>query len=243
MSQITPIANRITANNLNERIPQREVQDELGTLIDTINKMIERLQSSFEQIQRFSMNVTHELRTPLTILKGESELALTKTLSREKMQQLSTTHLEETIRLSRIVHDLFTLAKSDAGQLTLEQNETAFVAGDALRLRQVFRNLLINAVQYTDTGGSVRLSSSCADGWVNVQTADTGVGIPEESLDKIFEPFYRIDASRPRPNNASGLGPSIARWLVELHGGSIHVVSTLGQGSTFTVRLPLLPHP
>lgn len=271
VSQITMMANRITAQNLKERIPNRSVPDELGVLIETINKMIERLQSSFEQIRRFSMNIAHELRTPLTILKGESELALSKELSREEVQQLATTFLEETIRLSRIVDDLLTLAKADAGQLvlerapvalehiidelyedalilatgkrltvTLERNDPAPIIGDALRLRQAFRNILVNAVQYTDPGGTILLKSICTNGFVRVQVTDTGVGIPEESLTKIFEPFYRVDSSRSQLKNASGLGLSIARGLVELHGGSIQVESTLGKGSTFTVVLPLL---
>jgi heavy metal sensor kinase len=269
IDQITTMANRITAQNLNERIPQRAVRDELGMLIDTINEMIGRLQSSFEHIRQFSMNVAHELRTPLTILKGESELALTKTLSREETQQLITTYLEETVRLSRIVDDLLTLAKADTGQLvlerkplalnrlleelyedalvlssekhlttTLERNDPAVVIGDALRLRQVFRNLVMNAVQYTKPGGSIRLTSQCLDRYVEVRIDDTGIGIPTDSLEKIFEPFYRVDSSRPDGRNASGLGLAIARWLVELHGGSIRVKSTVGTGSSFTVVLP-----
>jgi signal transduction histidine kinase len=215
------------------------------------------------------MNVAHELRTPLTILKGESELALTKTLSREETQQLITTYLEETVRLSRIVDDLLTLAKADTGQLvlerkplalnrlleelyedalvlssekhlttTLERNDPAVVIGDALRLRQVFRNLVMNAVQYTKPGGSIRLTSQCLDRYVEVRIDDTGIGIPTDSLEKIFEPFYRVDSSRPDGRNASGLGLAIARWLVELHGGSIRVKSTVGTGSSFTVVLP-----
>jgi heavy metal sensor kinase len=269
IDQITTMANRITAQNLNERIPQRPVRDELGMLIATINNMIGRLQSSFEHIRQFSMNVAHELRTPLTILKGESELALAKDLSREETQQLITTYLEETVRLSRIVDDLLTLAKADAGQLvlerealafdrlidelyedavvlssekhlttTLERNDPVVVVGDALRLRQVFRNLLMNAVQYNRPGGSIRLSSQCRDHFVEVRIDDTGIGIPAESLEKIFEPFYRVNNSRPDGRNASGLGLAIARWLVELHGGSIRVESTLGSGSSFTVLLP-----
>lgn len=271
VSQITSMANRITAQNLNDRIPPRAVPDELGVLIDTINRMIERLQLSFEQIRRFSINVAHELRTPLTILKGESELALTKELSREEIQQLTTTYLEETVRLSRIVDDLLTLAKADAGQLvlerepvplerivdelyedalilsankqltvTLERNDPAVVVGDTLRLRQVFRNIVMNAVQYTPAGGSIRLSLTRAGGFARVRVEDTGVGIPNDSLTKIFEPFYRVDSSSSQATNASGLGLSIARWLVELHRGSIQVESTVGKGSSFTVLLPLL---
>ncbi len=271
VSQISAMANRITAQNLNERIPARTVQDELGVLINTINKMIGRLQSSFEQIRRFSLNVAHELRTPLTILKGESELALAKKLSPEETQQLISMYLEETVRLSRIVDDLLTLAKADAGQLVLERepvrlqrmieelyedaailstgkkiavllerNDSTVVVGDALRLRQVFRNIVMNAVQYTDPGGTIHISSTLTDGLARVRVSDTGIGIPEESLSRIFEPFYRVDSPRSKTIAGSGLGLSIARWLVELHHGSIQVESRPGQGSSFTVVLPPL---
>lgn len=181
---ITATANRITAKNLAERIPERSTKDELGNLIDTMNGMIARLQASFDQIKQFSMNVAHELRTPLTILKGETELALSKPIPTLEMQELMTSYLEETIRMSRIVDDLLTLAKADAGQLPiarepvniihlleeihedalllsgekklsidLQVSSPTLVLGDEARLRQLFRILITNAIQYTEPGG------------------------------------------------------------------------------------------
>lgn len=276
ISRISEMANRISAQNLNERIPPRPVNDELGTLIATINRMFERLQASFDQIRRFSMNIAHELRTPLTILKGESELALSKSLSPEESQQLAGMYLEETVRLSRIVDDLLTLAKADAGQLTLQKepvalhemidelyedalilaaekelevtlvcNDRVTVMGDAARLRQLFRNLLMNAVQYTEKGQSITLASHCRDSEVCVTVQDTGIGIPAESVEKIFQPFYRVDAARTRAQGGSGLGLSIVKWITEAHEGTIQVESSPGKGSSFSVRLPALtiaPH-
>ena len=120
IARISSLARHITAENLDERIPPRSTHDEIAELIDTINGMIMRLQSSFGQMQDFILNVAHELKTPLTILKGESELALSKPLPEQEAHRLATTYLEETIRLSRIVEDLLMLAKADAGQLALE---------------------------------------------------------------------------------------------------------------------------
>ncbi len=120
IAQISGLARRITAENLDERIPSRATRDEIGDLIATINGMITRLQSSFNQMQEFLVNVAHELKTPLTILKGESELALAKPLPPAEAKRLASSYLEETIRLSRIVEDLLTLAKAEAGQLALE---------------------------------------------------------------------------------------------------------------------------
>ncbi len=271
ISTISTMANRITAQNLSERIPARDVDDELGTLIHTMNGMIARLQASFEEMKQFSMNVAHELKTPLTILKGESELALNKSLAPQEAEDLATTYLEETVRMSRIVDDLLTLAKADAGQLTIAHdeirideliqelyedtvilslkkniaveltgNQSATVLGDRSRLRQLFRALIMNAVHYTEPGGTIRIACSCTTSTVAVAIQDTGIGIPEESLPKIFQRFYRVDQARSRVSGGSGLGLSIAKWIVESHNGAIAVQSSVGKGSTFTVTLPLL---
>ena len=270
IGQITRLADRISAKNLSERIPQRDVPDELGQLITTINRMIARLESSFSQIREFSLSVAHELRTPLTILKGESELALARALTREETERLVTTYLEETVRMSRIVDDLLTLAKADAGQIKIQKeavdlsrllrdihedavilssdkplnvelrrNDQVTVLGDEARLRQLFRVLLSNAVQYTDPGGSVSISSRRAGGEVHIDIEDTGIGIPQDALDKVFQRFYRVDEARTRVKGGSGLGLSIAQWIANAHSGSISVRSAVGKGSCFTVTLPV----
>jgi heavy metal sensor kinase len=274
VDQISRLANRISAQNLNERIPPREVRDELGELITTINGMIARLQSAFEQMRDFSASMAHELKTPLTILKGEAELALAKPPSPEETQRLVTTYLEETVRMSRIVDDLLTLARAEAGQMgikkepvklneliqelyedavilsaskqltiRLEKNESAVVEGDEVRLRQLLRALIANAVQYTDPGGMVRITSRRIEDYVRVDVEDTGIGIPPESLDKIFQRFYRVEEARSRARGGSGLGLSVAKWIAEAHDGTLSVQSTLGKGSCFTVRLPLSQMP
>lgn len=267
--EISSMANRITASNLSERIPVREVEDELGVLIRTMNAMISRLQASFEEMRLFSLNVAHELRTPLAILKGQSELALSSPPSADETQELVTSYLEETIRMSRIVDDLLMLAKAETGQLTMErepvsmdrlvedlhedgtilagskglllrlgQVDPAVVIGDAARLRQLFRILLTNALQYTDTGGEIRLTCQSHDARVKVSIEDSGIGIPPESVDRIFERFYRVDQARTRVKGGSGLGLALARWIVDAHHGTISVRSDVGKGSTFTVDLP-----
>jgi two-component system OmpR family sensor kinase len=266
---ISRMTDRITADRLDLRIPARPVDDELGLLIRTINTMIARLQLSFGQIREFSMGVAHELKTPLTIMKGEAELALSHPGSGPDTQRLAALTLEETARMSRIVDDLLTLARGDAGQIIIEhrpvqldaiisevhedtiilatdrnlrvellRNDPGLIPGDAARLRQLFRVLITNAVQYTDPGGTIRLQSvEAADGFT-VTVEDTGIGIPAESLDRIFERFYRVDPARTRMGGGSGLGLAIARWIVDAHRGSITVTSTPGKGSCFTVRLP-----
>lgn len=274
IGEIIDFANRITLRNLKERIPERDVDDELGRLIRTLNHTSDRMEASVEQVRQFSSDVAHELKTPLTILRGEAELALARDPTAEEAQHLASTFLEETIRLSRIVDDMLTLAQADAGRAHLEwkpvriqelledlhddgtilaeekklkvellENPPATVLGDAARLRRLFRSLLSNAVKYTEAGGVIDIRSWLEGNRVRITVRDTGIGIPEASLRKIFDRFYRVDEARSRDSGGSGLGLSLARWIAESHGGTITVKSTMGAGSTFTVTLPLASDP
>jgi len=120
IGRIIEIANRVTVDNVKERIPERDVDDELGRLIQTLNRVADRLDSSIDRMKQFSWNVAHELQTPLTILRGEAELSLGRPQTAEESQELAATFLEETVRLSGIVDDLMTLAQADAGRVTLD---------------------------------------------------------------------------------------------------------------------------
>jgi heavy metal sensor kinase len=121
IDQVIAIAERRNARNLDERMPERDVDDELGRLIRTLNHTADRMNAAFEQIRQFSWNVAHELKTPLTILRGEAELALAGPGGTEESQRLSATYLEETVRLSGVVDDLLTLAQADAGRIQIER--------------------------------------------------------------------------------------------------------------------------
>jgi two-component system, OmpR family, phosphate regulon sensor histidine kinase PhoR len=117
--------------------------------------------------------------------------------------------------------------------------DTPLVLGDSGRLREVFVNLLENAVQYTPPGGHIEVRAENQDGWVNVTVADDGIGVPRAEQERIFERFYRVDAARSRQEGGTGLGLSIARHIVEAHGGKIWVESEVGQGSRFRFSLPV----
>jgi signal transduction histidine kinase len=124
-------------------------------------------------------------------------------------------------------------------KLRLDLPESAALAlVDAHRIGQVVRNLLSNAINFTPEGGEIAVSVKCTKDEVVVSVADTGPGIPQEELPYIFERFYRVDKSRSRATGGSGLGLTIARRLVEAHGGQLEVESELGKGSVFTVKLP-----
>lgn len=267
---ITKTARRITAENLDQQIPRREVDDEISRLINTLNDMIARLRRSFAQIKQFSIDASHELRTPLTIMRGEVELALSSVKEPEEYRRVLVSNLEENLRLASIIDNLLTLSKSDLGQfemsfekinlrhlveelyedseiiamkkqirIELLSNEDLTVLGDKIRLRQLFLNLIENAIKFTPEHGKVTLSLEHRDGLARVQVHDTGIGIPRDEQGKIFDRFYRADKARTHELGGSGLGLSIAKWIADLHKGKIEVESEPKRGSTFIVSLPL----
>jgi two-component system OmpR family sensor kinase len=270
VDEITRRARRITAENLDQTLPVRPVDDEISRLSSTFNEMIERLRDSFAQVRQFSGDASHELRTPLTIMRGEIELALRSTKSPEEYRRVLQSSLEEILRMSSIIENLLMLARADQGSyhaefseidlkslveelfedsealaerkrihVTLKNVTPITIVGDKVRLRQLFLNLIDNAIKYTPEGGSVSLSVQQQNGSAVFQVQDTGIGIPEEEQGKIFDRFYRVDKARSREAGGSGLGLSIAKWIAELHRGTIEVESELNRGSVFTVHLPL----
>ncbi len=148
----------------------------------------------------------------------------------------------EPLRMRDLITELYEdteiIAKEKKIKVTLEKNEDIEILGDKVRLRQLFLNLLDNAVKYTPDHGKVTLASEGINGWVKVSVRDTGIGIAPGEREKIFDRFYRVDKGRSREMGGSGLGLSIARWIVGLHHGRIEVDSKLGNGSTFSVFLP-----
>ena len=270
VNAITTRARRITAENLDQTIPERDVDDEIGRLTSTMNDMIRRLHDSFAQVRQFSADVSHELRTPLTIMRGELEIALRSTKSPEEYRRVLESSLEEIMRMTSIIDNLLTLAKADQGiyhadfsevdlhamvdelfedsevlaqrkniQVQLKANAPITIVGDRVRLRQLFLNLIDNAIKYTPEGGKVSLGVEQQNGTAIFQVEDTGIGIPPEEINRVFDRFYRVDKARSRELGGSGLGLSIAKWIAELHRGSISVKSEVNRGSTFTVALPI----
>ena len=124
---------------------------------------------------------------------------------------------------------------------TLEDIEEGNVLGDRTRMQQLFTNLIDNAIKFTPTGGHVHISLKKDGGYGKVSIRDTGIGIPQEELERIFERFYRVDKSRARESGGTGLGLSTCQWIARAHHGKIEVKSELGKGAEFIVSLPLVP--
>ena len=256
------------ADDLSRRIPyQGPENDEIGNLVGSFNQTLERLEALFTSQQRLLADVSHELRTPLTVIKGNVDLMRRmKSLDEESLTSID----QEAGRLTRLVGGLLLLAQAESGKLALNMKrveldllltevfqemtilagnrvhirlneiDQAYVNGDRDRLKQVFINLVANAVQYTPQGGEVFLSLDTIGEQARIICRDTGPGIPAEDLPHIFERFYRAEKSRTRKETTGfGLGLSIANWIVERHGGRIEVNSQEGKGTTFAIWLPL----
>ncbi|MDZ7289016.1 MAG: HAMP domain-containing histidine kinase, partial [candidate division KSB1 bacterium] len=209
-------------------------------------------------------------RTPLTILRGEMELALAGNTGAPELRRIMASALEEISRAAKIVESLLFLAHVDSGKmeakkervaldllaaevfedaqalaegrplhLALTAPEQVVVAGDASRLRRLLLNLVENAIKYTPEG-KVEISVRRSNTQAIIIVSDTGIGIAPEHLEHIFERFYRIDPDRSRETGGSGLGLSICAAIAHAHGGEIRVESTVGKGSTFEVKLPLV---
>jgi len=265
---ISAAASRISVGSLSERISVADTDSELGRLAGVLNSTFARLEAAFAQQKQFTADASHELRTPIAVIISEAQTTLARERSATEYREAVEACLDTAQQMRRLTQSLLELARYDAGQEPIERTPvdlaeltraclelirplarergiqihsdlaSAQILGDADRLGQVITNLLINAIQYSQDQGEVRLATRAEAGIAVVTVADTGPGIPAEDLPHIFERFYRGDKSRARAAGHSGLGLAIVKAIVEAHGGSIEVSSQLGVGTRFTVNLP-----
>lgn len=254
------------SGNLQARVPVSG-NDEIAELATRFNAMATGLEQSEASRRRMVSDVAHELRTPLTNLIGMVESARDglRPADRELLDALA----DEAGVLNTLVDDLRDLALADAGELRVARDpidlgalarrvaasfagnsagvrvevggpESVMVQGDERRLAQVLRNLIQNAVTHSPPEGVVHLDVATGDGrQATVSVSDHGPGIPADHLERIWERFWRADPSRSRATGGMGLGLSVSRRLMEAMGGTITVTSTVGEGSTFRVTLPV----
>lgn len=267
IDQMTLTAQRISAEDLSARIEQPGTDDEVGRLAGTFDHMIRRLDEAFQRERQFTADASHELRTPLAAMQAIINVIREERRSGEDYERALDDLAEEADRLRTLTEDLLNLARSDTKEtlefeaidicmlisdisdslrplaekkglaLTTDMPERIIISGDGDRLIRLFVNLLDNAIKYTSRG-SIRVSvQRPRENMVEVSIADTGQGISSEDLPHIFERFYRVEKSRS--SRGSGLGLAIAAQIAQLHGGSILASSTIGDGTVFTVRLPV----
>jgi two-component system, OmpR family, sensor histidine kinase CiaH len=228
-------------------------------------KALTPVQEAFERQNAFVADASHELRTPLAVIRANAEFLQESEPASEEASEI----VSETDRLSSLVDSLLAVARGDTNgavaydeldlgavvegsaasmrSLATERGITLDISatpelrirGSREQLRQLVVILVDNALRYTGSGGHVEVDVTGRDGSAVVAVTDTGIGIPPEALGQVFERFYRADEARNRDSGGAGLGLAIAQKLVDEHGGSIAAESEPGEGSTFTVTLPL----
>jgi len=192
----------------------------------TTDEFRDMLRSNMEEIDRMERII----ESLLTLAKSEvGELTL-------EMKQLSLSDMVQELYLqSRILCE----AKQIEVEMDLKVEEEVRIRGDELRLRQMFLNLISNAIKYTPEGGELKIALAQDNGFAVIDIIDSGIGMHAEHLAHIFDRFYRVDKARNRMDGGTGLGLAIVKWIAEAHGGSITVASEVDKGSSFSVRLPI----
>jgi len=266
LDQLLEAAHKVAEGDYSIRVEEKG-PPESRSLVRGFNSMAERLQQNDQQRRSMLADVSHELRTPITVIQGNVEGILDGMYPADEARLHSI--LEETQILSQLVDDLRTMALAESGSLQLRREpvdlaplireivsgfevqakekdinlveqlpdvETANI--DPLRIREILTNLLSNALRYTPAGGAVNVGLSEArsgeEGSVTIFVQDSGPGIPSPDLPHIFDRFYKSSDS-----GGMGLGLSIAKTLVEAHGGKIWAESDLGKGTRISFHLPI----
>lgn len=268
LEEITRAAQRITANQLHERIDPARWPRELIPLAVAFDEMLTRLEDSFTRLSQFSADLAHELRTPINSLMGEAEVALSRVRTPNDYRQVLESSLEEYGKLSRMVDSLLFLARAESSEMRIErsrlnalreieavrefydavaeeQGVSVATEGDAeveaepVLFRRAISNLLSNALKFTPPGGKITLSIRSADDRsVEVRVKDSGSGIPPEHLPRIFDRFYRADPARSQHPEGTGLGLAIVKSIMELHQGTVRLESRPGGGTIAILVFP-----
>lgn len=243
--------------------------DELTVLGDEFNDLVEKLYTSENRRRQFVSDASHELKTPLASIKLLSDSILQNEMDQETANEFVQDIGNEADRLTRMSEKLLALTYTEANpypefeickigptiervvrmlslqaqknnitiELDLTNDASILIIEDDLY--QIIFNLVENGLKYNVKDGKLHISLSQSDDTVIVKISDTGVGIPEEAIENIFERFYRVDKARSRQSGGSGLGLAIVRSIVERNNGSIQVESQLGIGSVFSMCFPI----
>ena len=258
----------IRTGRTDARVPLDGSGDALDELTDLFNAMLDKIEGLVTAMRGALDNVSHDLRTPLTRLRGTAEMALAGPADLDRYREALADCVEETDRVLQMLNALMDISEAESGALQLrrervplsevveravdlyrevaeakgvrlavEAADDVAVTADRTRLEQAAANLIDNAVKYTPAGGRVDVEIGRTGSVALLRVRDTGPGIPADELPRIFDRLFRGD--RSRAERGLGLGLSLVKAIVEAHGGTVAVDSSVGAGSTFTVALPL----
>ena len=257
----------VQAQNLSDSRIEENKFSELNQLSVSYNKMLERLSEAFKLQRQFTANAAHELRTPLAVMQLQIDLynsskhpnndtsaqqtismitEQTERLSKMvrtllDMSELQTIARDEEIAISALVEevlaDLEPLAQ-EKGINLIEKCDNVLLMGSDILIYRLVYNLVENAIKYNFSGGTVTVNATQQNSQLHLTVEDTGIGIPAELTERIFEPFFRLDKSRSRELGGVGLGLALVREIVRVHNGSILVKNNANSGTTFEVIFP-----
>ena len=267
LKKLTEEICHIQAQNLSEPLTVPVSDDEIAQLTGSFNDMLVRLSNSFEIQKQFSANAAHELRTPLAVLQTDLEVFRKKNCHDTEEYELILNRIQEqTGRLSHLISTLLDMTNlnsvprndsislaalteevlcdldsiADQAHITLQQKEgDQLITGSYLLLYRAVYNLVENAIKYNCPDGSVTVEIRQENQRVLLMVKDTGIGIPPEDQEKIFDPFFRVDKSRSRAMGGAGLGLAMVDSIAKEHGGQVKVLSSNKTGSTIALMLPL----
>lgn len=269
IKDMTKITKAISINALETRLNVSISHDELKDLAETINKMLDGIQTSYEQQNQFVSDASHELRTPIAVIQGYANMLYRWGKDDKEVLEESITAIKsESEDMQQLVEKLLFLARSDKNtqkidkinfyinelvdeiiketklidtfhEINTDVNEQAFIYADKKLLKQALRVFIDNSIKYTPNGGSIVLNSYIKKKNLMLEIIDTGIGIAKEDLPFIFNRFYRCDKSRTKESGGTGLGLSIAKWIIGKHNGSIIVESRPEIGTKITIGIPM----
>lgn len=268
IKDLAGVISSIDANKLDKRISVDSSQDELKDLAFAINDMLNRINDSYQSQVRFVSDASHELRTPISVIQGYVNLLDRWGKKDEKTMQESIDAIKgETQNMKELVEQLLFLARGDNETIQLNKEDfdacevvdeivreaqmidpnhifdidlkgTAYINADKQLIKQAIRILVDNSIKYTPAGEKIILRVASENDSVRITVQDSGIGIAPENLPRIFDRFYRSDESRARQTGGSGLGLSIAKWIIERHGAYFEALSRVNIGTRVTIVIP-----
>lgn len=266
---MTKTVQEISFNQLDQRLDVSGSKNELKDLAQTFNDMLDRIQKSVEQQNRFVSDASHELRTPISVIQGYTNLLARWGKDDRKVLEESITALQgEAENMNHLIEELLFLAREDSGtlkiykeqfklnevvseiqfetslidsshQIVSEKKEEFLIDADRKLIKEAIRILMDNSIKYTPEGGTIKLNCYLKNNKAVISVEDNGIGISKEDLPNIFTRFYRADKSRAKESGGTGLGLTIAKLIIDNHSGKIDVWSKINEGTIFRIQLPL----